>query len=66
METIIQALSPGYFPFVMATSIMSSGTFLLGPSWLSRALLVAEACCDPGRMSGFFAIAAGTDMPERS
>jgi hypothetical protein len=38
--TAIQSLSPGYFPFVMATSIISTGTFLLGPSWLSRALLV--------------------------
>jgi tellurite resistance protein TehA-like permease len=36
----IQSLSPGYFPFVMATSIISTGTSLLGPSWLSRALLV--------------------------
>jgi tellurite resistance protein TehA-like permease len=36
----IQSLSPGYFPFVMATSIISTGTLLLGPSWLSRALLV--------------------------
>jgi tellurite resistance protein TehA-like permease len=36
----IQGLSPGYFPFVMATSIISTGTFLLGPSWLSRVLLV--------------------------
>ena len=38
--TAIQGLSPGYFPFVMATSIISTGTFLLGPSWLSRTLLV--------------------------
>ena len=38
--TAIQGLSPGYFPFVMATSIISTGTFLLGPSWLSRVLLV--------------------------
>jgi hypothetical protein len=38
--TAIQSLSPGYFPFVMATSIISTGTFLLGPSWLSRVLLV--------------------------
>ena len=38
--TAIQGLSPGYFPLVMATSIISTGTFLLGPSWLSRALLV--------------------------
>ena len=36
----IQDLSPGYFPFVMATSIISTGTFLLGLSWLSRVLLV--------------------------
>src|ERR1700722_16436919 len=36
----IGGLSPGYFPCVMATSIISTGTFLLGPSWLSRALLV--------------------------
>jgi len=34
--TAIQSLSPGYFPFMMATSIISTGTFLLGPSWLSR------------------------------
>jgi tellurite resistance protein TehA-like permease len=38
--TAVQSLSPGYFPFVMATSIISTGTFLLGPSWLSRVLLV--------------------------
>jgi hypothetical protein len=38
--TAIQTLSPGYFPFVMATSIISTGPFLLGPSWLSRVLLV--------------------------
>jgi tellurite resistance protein TehA-like permease len=44
--TAIQGLSPGYFPFVMASSIISTGTFLLGPSWLSRALLViASAGC---------------------
>ena len=38
--TAIQDLSPGYFPFVMATSIISTGAFLLGLSWLSRVLLV--------------------------
>ncbi len=38
--TAIQSLSPAYFPFVMATSIISTGTFLLGPPWLSRVLLV--------------------------
>jgi len=31
------------FAFVMATGIISTGTFLLGPSWLSRALLVVAA-----------------------
>jgi len=41
--TAIQGLSPGYFPFVMATSIISTGAFLLGPSWLSRVLLVVAA-----------------------
>jgi len=38
--TVTRNLSPGYFPFVMATSIISTGTFLLGPSWLSRVMLV--------------------------
>jgi tellurite resistance protein TehA-like permease len=84
--TAIQGLSPGYFPFVMATSIISTGTFLLGPSWLSRVLLVIAAAGlavlivavviqlvlfrsgvaagfrDPGRVFGFFAIAAGLDV----
>jgi len=35
----IRRLHPGYFAFVMATGIISTGTFLLGPTWLSRALL---------------------------
>jgi tellurite resistance protein TehA-like permease len=39
----IRDLYPGYFAFVMATGIISTGTFLLGPSWLSLALLAA-AC----------------------
>jgi tellurite resistance protein TehA-like permease len=39
-ETALQGLSPGYFPFVMATSIISTGMSLLGPSWRSRTLLV--------------------------
>ena len=39
----VRDLHPGYFAFVMATGIISTGTFLLGPSWLSQALLVA-AC----------------------
>jgi tellurite resistance protein TehA-like permease len=82
----VQSLSPGYFPFVMATSIISTGTFLLGPSWLSRVLLViasaglavlivalviqllffraslAAGFRDPGRVFGFFAIAAGMNV----
>jgi tellurite resistance protein TehA-like permease len=39
----VRDLHPGYFAFVMATGIISTGTFLLGPSWLSQALLAA-AC----------------------
>jgi tellurite resistance protein TehA-like permease len=38
--TAIKDLDPGCFAFVMATSIISTGTFLLGPSSLSRVLLV--------------------------
>jgi tellurite resistance protein TehA-like permease len=41
--TAIRELHPGYFAFVMATGIISTGTFLLGPSWLSRALLAAAS-----------------------
>ena len=33
-------MAPSYFAFVMATGIVSVGTFQLGPSWLSRVLLV--------------------------
>jgi tellurite resistance protein TehA-like permease len=40
MAAVIRDLHPGYFAFVMATSIISTGTFLLGPTWLSRVLLV--------------------------
>jgi tellurite resistance protein TehA-like permease len=36
----IEDLHPGYFAFVMATGIISTGTSLLGPSWLSLVLLV--------------------------
>jgi tellurite resistance protein TehA-like permease len=39
----IRDLHPGYFAFVMATGIISTGTFLLGPSWLSRSLLVVAS-----------------------
>jgi tellurite resistance protein TehA-like permease len=41
--TAIRDLHPGYFAFVMATGIISTGTFLLGPSWLSQALLVVAS-----------------------
>ena len=41
--TAIRGLHPGYFAFVMATGIISTGTFLLGPSWLSRTLLVVAS-----------------------
>ncbi len=37
----IRELDPGYFAYVMATGIISSSAFSLGPSWLSRALLAA-------------------------
>jgi tellurite resistance protein TehA-like permease len=36
----IRDLHPGHFTGVMATGIISTGAFLLGPAWLSRALLV--------------------------
>ena len=39
----VQRLAPAYFAFVMATGIISTGTFLLGPSWLSRTLLVVAS-----------------------
>jgi tellurite resistance protein TehA-like permease len=39
----IRDLHPGYFAFVMATAIISIGAFLLGPSWLSQALLVVAS-----------------------
>ena len=41
--TAIRDLHPGYFAFVMATGIISTDTFLLGPAWLSRALLAAAS-----------------------
>ena len=36
----IRELHPGYFALVMATGIISVGTFQLGPSWLSVVMLV--------------------------
>ena len=41
--TAIRDLHPGYFAFVMATGIISTGTYLQGPSWLSRILLAAAS-----------------------
>ncbi|HEV2376160.1 MAG TPA: tellurite resistance/C4-dicarboxylate transporter family protein [Streptosporangiaceae bacterium] len=41
--TAVRDLHPGYFAFVMATGIISTGTFLLGPSWLSWAFLAAAS-----------------------
>ncbi len=38
----IKILDPGCFAFVMATGIISTGTSLLGPSWLSQALLITS------------------------
>ncbi len=39
----VRNLHPAYFGFVMATGIISTGMFMLGPSWLSLALLAAAA-----------------------
>src|SRR5215469_18652392 len=40
VATSIKDLHPSYLAFVMATGIISTGAFLLGPSWLSLTLLV--------------------------
>lgn len=39
----VKNLHPGYFAYVMATGIISTAAYSLGPSWLSLALLAA-AC----------------------
>ena len=39
----VRDLHPAYFGFVMATGIISTGMFMLGPSWLSLALVAAAA-----------------------
>ena len=36
----VRDLHPAYFAFVMATGIVSTGAYLLGPRWLSDALLI--------------------------
>ena len=67
-------LHPGYFSFVMATGIVSTGAQLLGPSWLSVALLVA-ACAGLVVLSAALAfrlarfrsrVAADVRTPERA
>jgi tellurite resistance protein TehA-like permease len=40
ISAAIRDQHPSYFAFVMASGIISTGTFLLGPSWLSQAMLV--------------------------
>src|SRR5262249_7630187 len=40
VTTTIEGLHPSYFAFVVATGIISTGIALVGPSWLSKALLV--------------------------
>ncbi|HEU5416983.1 MAG TPA: tellurite resistance/C4-dicarboxylate transporter family protein [Streptosporangiaceae bacterium] len=71
--TAIRDLHPGYFAFVMATGIISTGAFLLGPSWLSLALLAA-ACAGLAVLAValilrlvFFRTAIATDLkaPDR-
>ena len=39
----VRDLHPAYFAFVMATGIISTGLFELGPSWLSVVLLAAAS-----------------------
>jgi len=43
LTAAVRDLHPGYFAFVMATGIISTGAFLLGPSWLSWALLAVAS-----------------------
>jgi tellurite resistance protein TehA-like permease len=54
LTTAIRDLHPAYFAFVMATGIISTGTFLLGPSWLSWALL-GIACAGLVLLAGMLA-----------
>jgi tellurite resistance protein TehA-like permease len=39
----VRELPPASFSFVMATGIISAGTYALGPGWLSQALLAAAS-----------------------
>jgi tellurite resistance protein TehA-like permease len=43
LAAAIEDLHPSYFAFVMATGIISTGFDLVGPSWLSEALLVVAS-----------------------
>jgi tellurite resistance protein TehA-like permease len=43
VATAVRDLHPSYFAFVMATGIISVGNYLLGPSWLSVAMLAAAS-----------------------
>jgi tellurite resistance protein TehA-like permease len=69
----VRDLHPGYFAYVMATGIISTGTFLLGPSWLSLALLAAAcagllvlAAALAARLAFFrSSVAADIQAPER-
>jgi len=69
----VRDLHPGYFAYVMATGIISTGTFLLGPSWLSLGLLAAAsagllvlAAALAARLAFFRSnVAADIQAPER-
>jgi tellurite resistance protein TehA-like permease len=69
----IRDLHPAYFAFVMATGIISTGTFQLGPSWLSLTLLavasaglVVLAAALAARLTFFrSSVAADIQDPER-
>jgi tellurite resistance protein TehA-like permease len=43
VASAIRDMHPAVFAFVMATGIISTAAFLLGPAWLSRVLLVVAA-----------------------
>jgi tellurite resistance protein TehA-like permease len=43
MARTVRDLHPSYFAYVMATGIISTAAFSLGPSWLSLALLAAAS-----------------------
>jgi tellurite resistance protein TehA-like permease len=70
----VRDLHPGYFALVMATGIVSTAAFLLGPMWLSRVLL-AVACASFAVLAAALAarlvlfraqVAADLRAPERA